>query len=528
MAEGDEPPSSRVLREVLEEWGVPTRLTEGMSTRWRCKVAPLASTESQVFEYVLKGVPVLLADPKYASAPFQVIQGDEGKGCALEYYCDSSFDFCRPKIAFLGGWGAPGRDLCDEEYLSLVGSFKDVVDPLNQNPKNLQMFHREEEEQGYGEEGKGKIPVLPRELEWPLPMMLGSSRGEEAEPDASDVGVVCDNATRLSQRGAVTWWHLDDGGEFVLQVGLPLKEDKQKDARYWDKSGKPIVKIFIFAEKSHYKLITQDLEGNKTGRAACLDLFTTPSEYLPDDAMLPVFWVAPLLAGGYPLLSPPNAPHMVVTAQDCVMIEQRRISKVFLDEVEYFLRRARIWNKDPILYDFIEKDLQDGEKILRHVAEPLMTQAEECLSQVDALSDGGTAGEGEDSGLKMAKQKLVRIESSLSALLLEEFFPQREEVCTRIRKLQEDLKRRGIVAVELDPREALRKSLVDGMSEEEEKILSDGGKAFYAMVHERGQPRWGPRRDTREEALKDRKKLKRACLERRLHECMMNMKQGGE
>ena len=33
-------------------------------------------------------------------------------------------------------------------------------------------------------------------------------------------GVKCDIATRISRRGALTWWHLDDGGEFVLQVSF--------------------------------------------------------------------------------------------------------------------------------------------------------------------------------------------------------------------------------------------------------------------------------------------------------------------
>ena len=31
---------------------------------------------------------------------------------------------------------------------------------------------------------------------------------------------ICDGATRVSRRGALTWWHLDDGGEAVLQVTL--------------------------------------------------------------------------------------------------------------------------------------------------------------------------------------------------------------------------------------------------------------------------------------------------------------------
>ena len=122
--------------------------------------------------------------------------------------------------------------------------------------------------------------MLPRELDWPLWDLLGSSGEVAGGP--TDAGVVVDNATRVSQRGAVTWWHLDDGGEFVLQVGLPLSKSRQRDPRFWGESGRPIVKIFIFAEKRHYKLIAQDLVTNKTGRAACLDLFNTPSEYLPE------------------------------------------------------------------------------------------------------------------------------------------------------------------------------------------------------------------------------------------------------
>ena len=43
-----------------------------------------------------------------------------------------------------------------------------------------------------------------------------------------------------------------------------------------------------------------------------------------------------------PLLSPPNVPHLVITVDTCVMVEQRKISKFFLDEVLYFdQRKAR-------------------------------------------------------------------------------------------------------------------------------------------------------------------------------------------
>ena len=101
----------------------------------------------------------------------------------------------------------------------------------------------------------------------------------------------------------------------------------------------------------------QDDETNATGRIAAFDPFHTPTEALPSisshrntdvpeqnsegvptsrrrgTAVAPIFWVAPLEAGGLPLLSPPNMPHMVMTVRDCVMVEERRISHFFLDEV---------------------------------------------------------------------------------------------------------------------------------------------------------------------------------------------------
>lgn len=507
---------TRELRSLLEEWGCPASLTESMSRRWRARVAPVARTEDEILDHVTSGRPVLLGDERYASKAFRAIRS-ESEGCALDYFTGGKLDALpRPKIAFLGGWGAPGSDMASEQYLSLVSNFSDVVDPENDDPKNLQMFHRDQDE---------NIPVLPRELEWPLPDLLGTSTST-SQAD-SDVGVVVDNATRLSQRGAVTWWHLDDGGEFVLQVGLPVKPRASFSA------SQP-VKIFIFADKAHYKTIAQDAVCNKTGRAACLDIFGTPSEYLPQsgssrngsdvgdgdgdeggDGVLPVFWVAPLMAGGFPLLSPPNSIHMVVTAQDCVMIEQRRISKVFLDECEYFMRRAKIWSTTPIFYPFIQEVLSSPERITTQIVVPLVTQAESYWR-------GGVT----DAG----KRKLARIVSSLRTLSNEDFFPpMNAESKEAVRGLEAKVESLGIDAAVIDPREAECAALAADMATEEEKVYFLGGLGvFFAMVHERGQPRWGPPRDTREAALKDRKKMKRASMERRLHECIVDLKKNAK
>jgi hypothetical protein len=60
-------------------------------------------------------------------------------------------------------------------------------------------------------------------------------------------------------------------------------------------------------------------------------------------------WVALLEAGGAPLLSAPNLPHLVITTNDCVMVEERRLSHFFLDEATYFLARATQWHTMPIM-----------------------------------------------------------------------------------------------------------------------------------------------------------------------------------
>ena len=230
---------------------------------------------------------------------------------------------------------------------------------------------------------------------------------------------------------------------------------------------------------------------------------------------MPVFWVAPLMAGGFPLLSPPNSIHMVVTAQDCVMIEQRRISKVFLDECEYFMRRAKIWSTTPIFYPFIREVLSSPEKITTQIIVPLVTQAESYWRE------GVTAA---------GKRKLARIVSSLRTLSNENFFPpMNAESKEAVRGLEAKVESLGIDAALIDPREAERAALAADMATEEEKVHFLGGLGvFFAMVHERGQPRWGPPRDTREAALKDRKKMKRASMERHLHECIVELKKNAE
>ena len=289
----------------------------------------------------------------------------------------------------VSGWGRPGSkvDAVNDRDLALATSFEEVL----QDPRtlNLQMFHRDDQDDGSSDEPP--LPVLPDRLDWPCPEFfaredstrpgrdggMASRRQRDGDIDTAAsgldkganrggvlpdpfLGVRVDRATRVSKRGALTWWHLDDSGEHTFQVALPLEPPKECAALSpspWGKgvgpTGKPIVKLFLFAEVDDYDFVFQDEETNATGRVAAFDPFRTPSMALPSSTdkgsiaaaprPLPRFWVAPLEAGGAPLLSPPNMPHLVLSCQDCVMVEERRVSVLFLDEVglaRLVLRRA--------------------------------------------------------------------------------------------------------------------------------------------------------------------------------------------
>lgn len=100
----------------------------------------------------------------------------------------------------------------------------------------------------------------------------------------------------------------------------------------------------------------------------------------------PTLRVAVLEAGGGALLSPPNWPHVVVTLQDCVMVETRKVFRNVLDEVAYFVERAALWREPPILYPFITA-LQAGEAAA--------ARRREVAAHLRAMLEGSREEEGE-------------------------------------------------------------------------------------------------------------------------------------
>lgn len=196
-----------------------------------------------------------------------------------------------------------------------------------------------------------------------------------------------------------------------LQVAGALSLKTLKRPVLIGPGGKPVVKLFLFAPAEAYDMISQDEATNTMQKFAQLDVFTIASSELPKGRLacgttfcflassllcyfpswplcpfdpaqervcgiphtkearfladvLPTFRVALLEAGGRPLLSPPNTPHLVLTLQDCVMVEERKIGKLFVDEVVYFLHRAALWSAPPIFYPFVSEEIQSREKVV--------------------------------------------------------------------------------------------------------------------------------------------------------------------
>ena len=203
-------------------------------------------------------------------------------------------------------------------------------------------------------------------------------------------------------------------------------------------TGRPVVKLFVFAEKKDSEWIAQDGVMNATTKQSALDLFDTPEWCVPSEremadaasetrgdrrfdardetpdgapnGWLPTFWVAPLEAGGPPLLSPPNVIHCVITARDCVMVEARRVSLAFLDEVEYFRRRAARWCEPPVQYRFVREDLPDAEMCRVVAAMPLARRLRDTRAALmaHAAPSGVRAGTRRDAQALAATLALVR------------------------------------------------------------------------------------------------------------------------
>ncbi|KAG5496240.1 hypothetical protein JKF63_02541 [Porcisia hertigi] len=405
------------LRDVLSQLRLPPPFdASAVSSMWRCVLAPtlereataspesLLVSEEELMVYLEAGIPVR-ASKMRAEAAHTACGSD-----SLRWLTDARWNtFPKPQIALRRGWGTPGTDMHESSFHKMISSFDEVFRhtrgvevPLSEQeleavgattssapndafgPEevlDLQLFHRGD--------GCPPLPVLGEHLLW---------------PSYVDDGAVCDTATWVSQRGMLRHWHLNDSGEFAMQAALPLSADRchGRDAEvgisdqglaslsssssqtvsrptsmrigahlFHDRAAGPAVSpgaqsahvpamLTICSPKGGYDWVVHDDEASIRGKVVALDIFQTPDEALPcDAALLPILTVAILESGGPPILIPPNVAQTSIALQDCVVVEQRRISNLWLDDVSYFLHRCARWHTNPIIYAYLQENLQD-------------------------------------------------------------------------------------------------------------------------------------------------------------------------
>eukprot|EP00760_Papus_ankaliazontas_P033477 PhM_4_TR634/c0_g1_i1/m.96518 len=468
----------RSLKSVFESWGLPAQFHEHLSPAWQCRlvcegypaVTPDGATSDPATPHLSErlldesvSAPTVLTTEFSAEvhaqmrATYEEVEAAEGPDVpldALKYWTQPKYNtFPVPRIAFVSGWAGPDTFMDDDEYCVLVKGVDDVLE--DERVLNLQMFHRPE---------IAHLPVLVQHLKHhpaAVPVM---------DP-VNGNGVVCDSATRLSREGALTWWHLDDGGEYVYQCALPL-DTSVRGMNLVGPTGKPVVKIFVYVPTGDevYKLVFHDAECNKSGKCVVLDLFRIPTEALPPISMLPTLTVAIIEAGGGPLLSPPNLPHLVITAQDCVMVERRTISRLNVPEVLYFRDKAKEWATRPILYPFLTEVLTSRKRVV-----------EEVFPRIVPYLDH------DEPHIRCAARR------SLRALVERVLGELDAENCT----CNLTLTKVGIAG--------------DG------GMLTSTGSVIdkehnYAVVYFQGCPVFGPRRETRAEVKSDEKQMRKATL----------------
>eukprot|EP01060_Flectonema_neradi_P032374 TRINITY_DN5137_c0_g1_i1.p1 TRINITY_DN5137_c0_g1~~TRINITY_DN5137_c0_g1_i1.p1 ORF type:complete len:505 (+),score=101.34 TRINITY_DN5137_c0_g1_i1:49-1563(+) len=365
----EKPGSIYCLRDLLEKWGIHEERWSHMSRKWRCVIAKTVSTNEECLDEILEEKPCLLG--KELVSEVHKAAGEDGIDLLTK---DGNNKLPRKKLAFNSSWGKPGADLIHEDHLTPIDKFSDVLDHESDNPRNLQMFHRNSEDEP-------RIPILPSLLSWPSFM----------EEDS----VSLDKATRLSQKNALTTWHLDDCGEFVFQTALPVKESRKQNSLIGP-NGRPVMKMFFTVPRKAYDMITQDQEQNRNQIFAMLDLWNIPDNHLPSDENdIPLITLCLVEEAGNPLLMYPNLPHTVLTVQDSVLIEERRASLFFLDECVYFVHRGRQSTAPPINYDFFKilaQEESETDKVVNLIENRLATlqpgrMRTRLLNSLKALGD---------------------------------------------------------------------------------------------------------------------------------------------
>jgi hypothetical protein len=190
------------------------------------------------------------------------------------------------------------------------------------------------------------------------------------------------------------------------------------------------------------------------------------------------------------------------------MVEERRLSLAFMDEVLYFQRRAMRWCEPPIFYKFLREDLSDPVKTRKNAVEPL----------VRMLENAARVGVDDADAFQCAR---CYVSLRVMADHAPEFYALDPETVAYVRKTLaahevwlEDASNVFAVkckeAANRDVRAAEDAALTESMSRETLGVLEIAPERMCAVVHEKGRPRWGPVRATRSLVDKDRKAMREA------------------
>ena len=193
-----------------------------------------------------------------------------------------------------------------------------------------------------------------------------------------------------------------------------------------------------------------------------------------------------------------------------MMVEERRLSLAFLDEVLYFQRRMTRWCEPPVQYRFIREDLTDETRCAAHVVAPLlrMLSGTSIAARCRARNSLKTLTS-PDAGYATSHKTRAEIANALTDFetwLASDAGAECRDFIAR------------------DTRERAHGTLLRVMRREGEKNVhalgafdqnsdASDGAPFAAVVHEKGRPRWGPVRGTRDEAAADRKTMRAAVKE---------------
>lgn len=399
------------LREVLQSVPLPNGFSaETVSSKWRCVLVPRVSESGSLYDekvmaYLEQGMPVFTNGSEQQGAAKKT--GNQGQqeeaidGVSVvmsEVY--NTFE--RPQISIRNGWGGPGTARDQSNYHVMVKSFSNVFQPetrsqLKDDAVIAEVMKAAEVPEGEEAPPGDAVPpslaseILQLQLFHRDELQLPPAANALNWPDALEHKVVCDVGTVASQRGFQRWWGLNDCGEFVLEGALPVKKidgwapSPEVAGSSLYETNAPC-KLYLFGPKGSYDWFVHDESALTCGSTVVMDIFSTSDEELPEAHQLPVLIVCVVEGGGPSLIIPPNLPTMHIILQDCVTVEQRALSFLWLDDVSYFLYRCRLWASDPLVYPFVEEDLQD-EEYMTGVLIPLLNELfSQCSRQASSFS----------------------------------------------------------------------------------------------------------------------------------------------